>query len=137
MRYPYLIRDPAPAEPPPIPPIPPDLAANLSRDAVQSLFNEYSRFMEGEDPEVWWSLGLPYLANELCRQLAASASEVERMRAECAKVEQWTAKMDRLVENNERQLQLSEDDNEELRDKLKLSEVRVEVLSEVLSRKNA
>jgi hypothetical protein len=139
VRYPDLIREPSPAEPLPIPPIPPDLAASLSHDAVQLLFSEMgeSSVMEGEAPDAWWKYGLPLFVNRLTRQLAGSvewSSEVERMDKDFNAYKDLTSA---YAQRQESLIQLTQQQNEELSRELELAQAKVEVLSEVLSRKNA
>ena len=141
VRYPGLIREPSPTEPLPIPPIPPDLASSLSRDAVQLLFNEMGTSMEGEAPDAWWKYGLPWYVNRLTRQLADSVSEVARaqedLNAQKKLTAAYTSNCDRMISNSEQLVREVEQQNEELSKELELAQAKVEVLSEVLSRKNA
>jgi hypothetical protein len=136
VRYPDLIPEPSPAEPLPIPPIPPDLAASLSRDAVQLLFSEMgeSSVMEGEAPDAWWKYGLPLFVNHLTRQLARSESEVVRMDKDFNAYKDLTSA---YAQQQKALIQLTQQQIEELSRELELAQAKVEVLSEVLSRKNA
>ena len=141
VRYPDLIREPSPAEPLPIPPIPPDLAASLSRDAVQSLFSEMGTSLEGEAPDTWWQYGLPWYVNRLTRQLAGSVSEVARLQEAHKEHKDLTSayaqNCDELISTQAELVRDVQQQNEELSRELELAQAKVEVLSEVLSRKNA
>ena len=141
VRYARLIPSPPPTEREEVAAIPADLLACLDPDAKQLLFSEFSKQMEGEDPEDWWALWLPSLVNRLIRQLAAAVRDSSYSR------EQWQedvaaharARVSDRDELAQLRLELSECEleNEELHKKLERSEAKVEVLSEVLSRKNA
>lgn len=141
VRYPELIPEPSPAEPLPIPPIPPDLAASLSRDAVQSLFSEMGTSLEGETPDAWWQYGLPWYVNRLTSQLADSVSEVARLQQDHKDHTDLTSAyaqtQAKLISGQAELVSEVQQQNENLSRELELAQAKVEVLSEVLSRKNA
>ena len=116
-----------------MPAIPADLVAQLNRDTVQRLFSDYSTHMEGSDPEDW-STWLPSLVNTLTRELASDRALYER-RLDDAAHQLRTAGAIRDVALEE--LRACEIESDDLNTKLVRSEAKVEVLSEVLSRKNA
>ena len=132
VRYPHAIPYLRPAERE-VPAIPADLVAQLNRDTVQRLFSDYSTHMEGSDPEDW-STWLPSLVNKLTRELASDRALYER-RLDDAAHQLRTAGAIRDVALEE--LRACEIESDDLNTKLVRSEAKVEVLSEVLSRKNA
>ena len=132
VRYPHAIPYLRPAELE-VPAIPADLVAQLNRDTVQRLFSDYSTHMEGSDPEDW-STWLPSLVNKLTRELASDRALYER-RLDDAAHQLRTAGAIRDVALEE--LRACEIESDDLNTKLVRSEAKVEVLSEVLSRKNA
>jgi hypothetical protein len=97
--------------------------------------------MEGEAPDKWWMHGLPWYVNRLTRQLADSVSEVARAQEDLNAQKNLTAayisNCDRMISNSEQLVREVEQQNEELSKELELAQAKVEVLSEVLSRKNA
>ena len=141
VRYPDLVREPSPAEPLPIPPIPPDLAGSLSRDAVQLFFNEMGTSMEGRDPDEWWMHGLPWYVNRLTCQLADAQEKLAFAQEDFNTHKNLTAAISRshdaITSTQEQLVRDVEQQNDELRKELELAQAKVEVLSEVLSRKNA
>jgi hypothetical protein len=128
IRYPYLVPTTRTSEEAPA--IPADLRHKLGVDGCNLLESKYAGWMEGHDPEHWWSCSLPMLCLSLMDQLACAEADVavrDRELQEAADARN-SATAD---------LFSCESENDELHEKLKLSEARVEVLSEVLSRKNA
>ena len=118
------------------PPLPTDLIASLAPDGLQRLFSGYSASMAGHPPGDWWST-LPFLVNELTRELAdAHADSAVR---ECGLRAQHGAQLEELAHKLAQLVELDHRDEaiRELTVKLVASEAKVEVLSEVLSRKNA
>jgi hypothetical protein len=141
VRYPGNIPDPSPAEREETPAIPADLLAVLQPDAVQLLFSEFSTHMEGDDPEKWWALWLPRLVNQLTRELAVATADITYSRQQMHVARQGEDAANRSdseeLARSRQELMECELENDELRLKLERSEAKVEVLSEVLSRKNA
>ena len=130
-----------------MPAIPADLLAMLNRDAVQLLFSKWSD-RDFDDPEEWWSLCLPNLVNDLIRQLAAATGDqlfsrqqmdIARQGEDKARAAACDERLRHLNTEEEWRQELSscERENDELGQKLALSSAKVEVLSEVLSRKKA
>ena len=128
IRYPYLVPTTRTSEEAPA--IPADLRHKLGVDGCNLLERKYARWMEGHDPEHWWSCSLPMLCLSLMDQLACAEADVAVRDRELQ--EATDARNSATAD-----LLSCECENDELREKLKLSEARVEVLSEVLSRKNA
>ena len=128
IRYPYLqpiIRTPEEA-----PEVPADLRHKLGVDGCNLLDGKYAGWMKGRDPEEWWAHCLPMLCLSLMDQLACAEADVavrDRELQEAADV--CKSATDDLL--------LCECEKAELREKLTVSQAKVEVLSEVLSRKNA
>ena len=143
VRYEWLIPPPS-AEPKEVPAIPADLCATLNRDALQRLFSEGSDFFARSydgDPEQWWSSCLPALVNTLTRDLARASDDVDysRQQMHIARQEAAAARIEGSESRQELREELLSCENEidELRLKLDLSEAKVGVLSDVLSRNNA
>jgi hypothetical protein len=128
IRYPYLV--PTTCTSGEAPAIPADLRHKLGVDGCNLLERKYARWMEAHDPEHWWSCSLPMLCLSLMDQLACAEADVAVRDRELQ--EATDARNSATAD-----LLSCECENDELREKLKLSEARVEVLSEVLSRKNA
>ena len=122
VRFSYLVRSPD-ARSGEIPAIPADLQGALGPDGVQLLFTEHSTCMEGRHPEFWWSTALPDLVEDLMRRVTRAEGIISERESE------W--------EQAEKDLSACQYHHEELRHALELSQTRVEVLSDVLSRKNA
>jgi hypothetical protein len=141
VRYPGNIPDPSPAEREETPAIPADLLAVLQPDAVQRLLSEFSTHMEGDDPENWWALCLPRLVNRLTQELAVATADITYSRQQMDVARQGEDAAHRSdneeLAQSRQELMKCELENDELRLKLERSEAKVEVLSEVLSRKNA
>ena len=128
IRYPYLqpiIRTPEEA-----PEVPADLRHKLGVDGCNLLDSKYAGWMKGRDPEEWWAHCLPMLCLSLMDQLACAEADVAvRDRELQEAVDVCKSATDDLLS--------CECENAELREKLTVSEAKVEVLSDVLSRKNA
>ena len=150
VRYPLLIADhyPGPPEPKEPPAIPPDLVASLGPEGVQILFNEFRDSSLLYNPDDWWAYCLPALVRSLTSQLAvadnlASYHSGVRERELAQEAIVRGVREERMGEEREehvlceRENEQLREEHEQLREKLKRSEARVEVLSEVLSRKNA
>ena len=141
IRYPGNIPDPSPAEREETPAIPADLLAVLQPDAKQLLLSLFRTHMEGYDPENWWALCLPRLVNRLTRELAVATADITYSRQQMDVARQGEDAAHRSdneeLAQSRQELMECELENNELRLKLERSEAKVEVLSEVLSRKNA
>ena len=140
IRYPWLIL--GSAEPAEAPAIPADLLDSLEPDAVQRLLSCPTGPRSGsQHPEHWWSLHLPSLVNRLVRELATATTEIACAREQERIAREWgDAAIDEQYETRhecDKELLVLETENDELRRELERSEAKVEVLSEVLSRKNA
>ena len=128
IRYPYLqpiIRTPEEA-----PEVPADLRHKLGVDGCNLLDSKYAGWMKGRDPEEWWVHCLPMLCLSLMDQLACAKAGVAVRDGEL----QEAADVCKSATDD---LLSCECENAELREKLTVSEAKVEVLSDVLSRKNA
>ena len=134
VRFPWLIHPNA------TPPLPADLVASLTPDGLQLLFSGWTDSMQGRDPGEWWSY-LPNLVNRLTCELA-QANAARRL-LELQQYEQLrlltraAAASEPADDHRDEMIRECETDIYILTDELAASEAKVEVLSEVLSRKNA